>query len=332
MPTRVYFATNRNPITNSDGVITGFGPDPSHGFSGDLRFGQVMVENGKIVEMQVLPDAPNDGSAALFKELQNKMRDQGRDTLIGIHGYATSWEQAVLGMAKTKEAFGEAKLNVLSFSWPSDGKNVPPQAYADDRHDAKTSGEAMKRGLLKACEFLSDGAQCGQRIHLGMHSMGNYVGRWTLLALCDYFKGATLPQIFENIFSWAADEDADALEPDKPEVDGPKWSRFPELTKHFHIYFNNHDHALNFSDLTKNNPARMGSDGPAKPGNLHSKVTLVDVSRCENWIQAATQLGHGYYDEHPKVIADILQVLKGIAPDKIEGREYIPAKNRYAIK
>jgi esterase/lipase superfamily enzyme len=331
MPTRVYFGTNREPIRNAAGEIVGFGPDPAHGFSGDLRFGQAMVENGKVVQIQVLPDTPGDGSASLFRELQNKMRDQGRDTMIIIHGYATSWEQAIVGAAHTKETFKEANLNVFSFSWPSDGKNVPPQAYANDRHDAEQAGEAFKRGFLKACEFLSDGEQCGQRIHLGLHSMGNYVGRWTLLALCNWFKGAALPQIFENIFSWAADEDADALEPDQPERDGPKWTRMPELTKHLHIYFNNHDHALNFSDATKNNPARLGSDGPAKPGSIHSKVTLVDVTRCENWVKAISTLGHGYYDEHPKVIADILQVLKGVPPDKVEGREYIPAKNRYVI-
>ena len=39
----------------------------------------------------------------------------------------------------------------------------------------------------------------------------------------------------------------------------------PEMTGQLVIYINGHDRALAFSDITKNNPDRMGSSGPAKP-------------------------------------------------------------------
>ncbi len=318
----VYFATNRDPLGDPANP-SGFGKNPSTVGSDDLRFGEAFVEDGKIVEMNVLPDGAGED---LFGTIKQKMAREGRSTLVLIHGYATSFEQAVVGAAKTKEAYGPANLNVFMFSWPSDGQNFPPQAYSNDRRDAVTSGDAFSRGLLKLIDFLSDGPACGQKVHLLCHSMGNYVMRNALQHMIEQTKGQ-LPRVFENIFSMAADEDSDALD----SVEKDKWERLPEITKHLHIYFNNHDHALNISTKTKNNPDRMGSDGPAKPLDLHSKVTLVDVSRLEGMIEAVSTIGHGYYDEKPEVIADVLQVLAGVEPDKIKGRIFIPAKNRYAI-
>ncbi len=331
MATRIYFATNRNEVLQ-DGKIIDFGSNFSSNGLSNLRFGQAMVDlsTNQITDLQVAPDSPEEGSGTIYSEIKTKMAEQGRSTLIIIHGYATSFKQALLGAAKTKVAYGAANLNIVMFSWPSDGKNYPPQAYADDRHDAMASGLAFARGMMKLIDFLSTGPACGQKVHLLCHSMGNYVLRNALQALITHPEGwaaaGQLPRVFENIFSMAADEDSDAL--DKPE----KWDRLPELTRHLHIYFNNNDHALNLSDLTKGNPDRMGSDGPAHPSGIHSKVTLVDVSRTEDFLKAVTTVGHGYYDEEPKVISDVLQVLSGIEPDRVSGRKFLPAKNRYVIE
>lgn len=329
MTTTIYFATNRNPIVKDD-LIVDFGKNFSPEGLSDLRFGKADVDlDAKTFTMEVVPNKPSEGSQAVYTAVKQKMMDQSRSTLIIIHGYATSFAQAIVGAAKTKKAYETQNLNVFMFSWPSDGKNVPPQAYADDRHDASASGLAFARGLMKLVEFLSAGKPCGQQVHLLAHSMGNYVLRNALQALINHPEGyaasGQLPRIFENIFSMAADEDNDALE--KPE----KWERLPEITRHLNIYFNNHDRALNISDLTKGNPDRMGSDGPAHPGDLPSKVTLIDVSRTQNFFQTATSVGHGYYDEQPKVVSDVLQVIAGLQPDQIAGRSFVSAKNRYVI-
>jgi len=322
MATTIYFATNRNPIER-DGSVVDFGKNLSPEGSDDLRFGLAMVEDGKIVDLKVAPNKPEEGSGAVYNEVKKKMAEQGRSTMIIIHGYATSFVQAVIGAAKTKAAFKDANLNVFVFTWPSDGQNFPPTAYSNDRRDAVTSGPAFARGIMKLIEFLSVGEACGQKVHLLCHSMGNYVLRNALQAMIDTWTGTQLPKIFENIFSFAADEDADALEDDK------KLKRLPELTRHLHIYFNNHDHALNVSNRTKGNPDRLGSDGPAHPLDVHSKVTLVDVSRTDRFLLDA--VGHGYYDTQEKVVNDVLSVLAGKEPDQIPGRLYVPAKNRYCV-
>jgi esterase/lipase superfamily enzyme len=321
-PIRVYFATNRNVVGPED-APTGFGPNFSPKGLQDLRFGQAMVQDGKIVELTCLPDTPNDGSAALFTEVKTKMSQQGRDTLIMVHGYNTTFEAAIVGAAKTKVAYKDANLNVFMFSWPSDGKYGPlvPQEYKDDRHDAMASGAAFCRGMLKLGAFLKEGAPCGQKVYLLTHSMGNYVLRNALQALIAQSTGPRLPRAFDAIFSMAADEDNDAL--DKPE----KWERLPELTSQLLIYCNKRDKALLGSEDTKGNPDRMGNHGPAKPGNLPAKVTVIDVTK----VNPLLGLGHSYYDEVPEVIADVLQVMAGLQGENVKGRNWVPAEHKYCI-
>ncbi len=312
----IYFATNRN----QEGE--GFGKNFSPNGLADLRFGVADVEGGKILSIQVAPDKPSEGSTAVYEAVKRKMAEEKRDTMIMIHGYATSFEQAILGAAKTKAAYGPANLNVFMFSWPSDGRNAPHD-YGNDRHDAQASGLAFARGIMKLVEFLRSGPACGRRIHLLAHSMGNYVLRHTLQELIKMNPAGRLPRVFDNVFSMAADEDADALE------HADKWARLPELTQALHIYFSRHDRALQGSDATKGNPDRMGNDGPARPLDIHSKVTLIDVSKTDRFLLDV--VGHGYYDEKQAVIDDVLATLAGLEPDQIPGRRYVQAKNRYVI-
>ena len=321
-PVRVYFATNRNP-EGPDEKPTGFGPNFSPSGLQDLRFGQALVQDGKIISMDCLPDEPNAGSDSMFAEIKAKMAQDGRDTLIMIHGYDTTFEKAVIGAAKTKMAYADAKLNVVLFSWPSDGKFGPlrPQEYFDDRHDAQASGQAFCRGMMKLQNFLRQGAPCGQKIYLLTHSMGNFVLRHTLQALIVQAQTQRLPRAFDAIFSMAADEDNNAL--DCPE----KWQRLPELTAQLLIYCNKHDKALMGSEDTKGNPDRMGNHGPAQPGNLPAKVTVVDVTK----LNGILSVGHGYYDEIPQVIHDVLQVMQGLQGEDVKGRNWIPAEHKYCI-
>ena len=319
MGVRVYFATNRNPVGPAE-APTGFGPNFSPAGLQDLRFGQAMVDDGKISSLTCLPDG---ASADLFTEIKAKMAEQGRDTIIIIHGYNTTFEAAVLGAAKTKLAYKDANLNVVLFSWPSDGKYGPlrPQEYFDDRHDAQASGQAFCRGMMKLGTFLRQGAPCGQRIYLLAHSMGNYVLRNTLQALIAQSPGPRLPRAFDVVFSMAADEDNDAL--DHPD----KWARLPEITGQLLIYCNERDKALMGSETTKGNPDRMGNHGPARPGDLPAKVTVVDVTKLEGIFD----VGHGYYDEAHPVINDVLQVMSGLQGEEVAGRNWIPAKHKYCI-
>ena len=318
----VYFATNRNPVMQ-DGAIVDFGPNFSEAGLHDLRFGVAEVVDGKMVSLSVAPeDTESPASIEVFARIKEKMATQGRDTLVNIHGYATPFRGAVEGLWRTKEAYKDANLNVVLFSWPSDGAHAPHD-YGNDRHDAEASGLAFARGLLKLADFLKDGEACGRRIHLLAHSMGNFVLRHALQQLIAQAQGNRLPLMFANLFSMAADEDADALDC------MAKWARLPELAKAVHVYMNVHDLALQGSNLTKGNPDRLGNTGPAYPMNLPAKVTVVDVSRVDNLFNDL--VGHGYYDQVPQVIADVLQVLQGKEPEEVQGRFYVPAKNRYRL-
>ncbi len=324
MQTRVYFATNRDPKPPT-GKPEGFGHNFSSNGLQDLRFGQAMVEDGKIVSLECLPDTPNDGSKAMMLEIKNKMREQGRDTMILIHGYNTTFEQAIVGAAKTKNAFSTAEraLNVVMFSWPSDGKWGPlnPGEYANDRHDAAASGAAFARGILKLWAFLSEGAPCGQKTFLLAHSMGNYVLSNTLAAIAVQSPTGKIPRLFDVIISAAADEDYDAFD----RLD--KWAKLPEMGKQVVVYVNENDRALLGSDFTKGNPDRMGSAGPATPMNLLAKVTIVDVHKLDK----IGDIGHGYFDTWPEVINDIKQVLEGKSGEDVQGRNWVPARMRYFI-
>lgn len=318
----IYFATNRNPIFEN-GEIVDFGPDFGEGRGQQLRFGVAEVEDGKLVSLTVLPDSPAEGSAEAFGRIKTKMKAQGRDTLIVLHGYATGFREAILGAWKTKQAFSDRNLNVLLYTWPSDGKNTP-QAYGDDRNDAAASGIGFARGLWKAIDFLrEDGTDCGQRIHLLAHSMGNYVLRHALQAALKLAPRGHLPTLLDNVFLMHADEDADAFEHDH------KLKRLNELTRAVHVYVSRHDRALLGGALTKTKTARLGQAGPSKPFDLPAGVTVVDMSRLDRFV--TDFIGHSLYDERPQAIRDVLQVLGGLEPHEVQGRAWDPGTHRYII-
>jgi len=322
MGTRIFFGTNRDPQPPT-GDPEGFGHNFSQNGLQDLRFGQAYVEDGKITDLKCLPNSPGDGSEAMLGQVRDKMRGEGRDTLVMIHGYNTTFEQAIVGAAKAKEAYKSANLNVVMFTWPSDGKWGPlnPGEYANDRHDAAASGAAFARGLLKLASFLHKGAPCGQKTFLLAHSMGNFVLSNTLKEIATQAHIGYIPRLFDVIISMAADEDYDAFEKED------KWAYLPELGGQVVVYINRHDKALLGSDATKGNPDRMGNVGPKSPMNLPAKVSIIDVSKLDS----IGDLGHGYYDSWPLVVSDVLQVFAGKEQEDIDGRNWVPARNRYYI-
>lgn len=319
---RIFFGTNRDPVLDGAGNVVNFGKNFSAQGLNDLRFGVCEVQDWKMVSVSCFPeDAAAPGSQAVFSHVKDLMK-AGTDTLVMIHGYATTFQQAIEGAAKTLEAYKAANLNIILFSWPSDGAHAPKD-YGNDRLDAHASGPAFARGLLKLVEFLGQGDPCGRKIHLLAHSMGNYVLRNALQELQGQMSGSRMPCVFENIFSMAADEDSDALDSEE------KWKHLPDLCRSLNIYINKYDKALLGSNLTKGNPERMGNFGPDKPMDLPAKVTVIDVSADMGLTDV---VGHGYYDEHPRVIDDVLMVLAGTAPSKVTGRTWVPSAMRFTIQ
>jgi esterase/lipase superfamily enzyme len=256
------------------------------------------------------------GSQALFADLKTHM-DGGADVLIFIHGFNVAWNEAVgsaLALQSMLNQQGDQPVVVVLFSWPSDGKALPFTSYRSDRTDAKASGYAVGRALLKFRDFL-DGLRtqvatgaaqpCNQDVHLLCHSMGNYVLQNALQRVAEFCPG-TLPRMLTHVFQCAADVDDDALEPAEP------LGRLDELSTWIHVYTNREDNALRISDFTKGNPDRLGSAGPAHPQLVHTKVLQIDCTPIVGGF-----IEHSYY-LCGKVNRDIAQTIAGMARDALK--------------
>ena len=289
---KVYFGTNRKP--NRKKAPDDFGQGFSDDGLANLRFGMAEVTGDGLDNYDFLlaperlrKDAARKikggkgsvlGSKNVFERVRQKMVDHARDTVVFIHGYNVSFKEALTSAATLKRNFSTARggpgVNVVLFSWPSDGSMMPYIAYANDRQDAAASGPAFARGLLKLTDFLRGATAeeaCDQRIHLVAHSMGNYVLRHTVQEIKAHSSGRPV-RIFDQVFLMAADEDDDAFEHDH------KLKPLPRLAKRVNVYFNNKDRGMAVSDKTKGNPDRLGDDGPRVPRGIPGKVTLVDCT------------------------------------------------------
>jgi esterase/lipase superfamily enzyme len=253
------------------------------------------------------------GSQALFADLKAHM-DGGADVLIFIHGFNVAWNEAV-GSALALQAMlnhhGDQPVVVVLFTWPSDGRALPFTSYRSDRTDAKASGYAVGRALLKFRDFLAGlrtgvskgtAVACGQEVHLLCHSMGNYVLQNALERLADFCPG-TLPRMVAQVFLCAADVDDDVLEPDQP------LGRLDEIAQAIHVYTNREDNALRISDFTKGNPDRLGSAGPARPQQVHTKVQQIDCTPLVSGL-----IGHSYHLAGT-VNRDIAETIAGLAAE-----------------
>jgi esterase/lipase superfamily enzyme len=340
----IFFATNRNPIVQGNKIVDygdRFNPIHPH----ELRFGYVETDNISIEGDEVsLSDMiraklcistyaeriPQNGkpiklgSQALFKDIAVEM-SRKVPTLVFVHGYANSFRDAVTAAIVLQEKLRTdgLQINVILFTWPSDGSNLY-KAYFDDRCDASASGIAFVRGFMKLRDFLQGITKknaCNQPIHLLCHSMGNYVLEKTLREINTNSAGR-FPRIFDEIILAAADVDYDAFEYDY------KFSRLPEIGKRVNVYFNRGDKALIISDWTKSNPDRLGHKGPRKPLDVPSGVVLLD---CTEVVQAGlTGSEHAYFLQD-RVRSDIVAALNGTREDVVTGRKYVTSANTYVL-
>ena len=345
----VYFGTNRNPLPVKDTRDFGYQLNNRGSF---LRFGKAQIsdELDRVEEIAVAPERLRPGrrsqvlgSNTVFAEIRESMR-AGIDTVLFIHGFNYSFHEALIDAALLKRTYetAETPYTFFVFSWPSDGSLMPYIAYANDRADARTSGAALGRGLLKLGEFVrrvsgelgprvrSDLGRdaetarlrkelCTGRLHLMAHSMGAYALRCAVQGMRREI-GDDLPRLFDEILLIAADEDADAFEHDH------KLALLPRLGRRVTVYHNREDIPLAVSDLTKGNPDRLGADGPSRTLNLPAKLTIIDCTPVVTGFQE-----HRYHKHQEIVITDIMAALRGNRPDQIQNRKFIPETNGYKI-
>jgi esterase/lipase superfamily enzyme len=330
---RVYFATNRNQQPENKKLV--FGPRFNPDGVAALRFGHVDFPDGAETlqsgSVFVYPDIKGEtdvtktGGGAFLDDLRKAMVGGGCDTLVFVHGFNVSFNGALEAGARLardvriRAAATDAgrPVNVVVFSWPSDGEAVPLMSYYSDREDARASGPALARAFLKLREFLLKMRvedRCERSIHLLAHSMGAYVLRQGLQALIAK-EPDSLTRAFDQILLAAPDEDDDTFERDD------KLRPLPRLGRQVTVYFNPADRALTISDKTKANPDRLGSDGPRMVDLLPKKVVLVDCRNVARHADPTVQ--HSYFVRSRAMAFDIGAVLSGLDAEAIANRDYI---------
>jgi len=339
---RIYFATNRNYLPDNQVAVFGgqFNPD---GIAA-LRFGWAdfdPTQKSPLQTVHVYPDPKPEpagaaasaasktktGSTAFLDDLRVAMRN-GTDTLIFIHGFNVSFTDALKagGALASQITINDKPINVVVFSWPSDGKAIPYMSYYSDREDARTCGAALARTYLKLYDFmlgLDEEEYCNRSLHLLAHSMGNYVLRNGLQAL--RAKDPTkVVRLFQEIVLAAPDEDDDAFDTDE------KLRPLPGLGRRVTVYYNQNDRALLISDKTKGNPDRLGSDGPRMLDLLPKKVFVVDCSRVAK--EGDPMIQHSYFINCEPVTTDLKATLGGALPEMFTWRDEIRAERAYRIR
>jgi esterase/lipase superfamily enzyme len=252
------------------------------------------------------------GSTKTFEHIKEKMMT-AMDVVIFIHGFNVDWDEAVgsaasLQLMLNRNNDGKKDVMVVLFSWPSDGSMFPYRAYLSDRHEARDSGLAIGRALLKLKDYLvslrnEKAVLCNQDIHLLCHSMGNYALQSALKTLVYESNKGRLPRLFEHIFMCSADVDNDVFEK------GGAMERLEETCAQISIYFNKGDAAMYISDYTKANPDRLGHIGVSNPYAINKKISQI---RCSPIIHGTVE--HSYY-LWASVNEDIRQTIDGIAPN-----------------
>jgi len=332
---RVYFVTNRN---YQPGQAQAFGKTFNPDGVGALRFGHADFDGApgdpQLGQLFVYPDVKGEtditltGGGQFMEDLRQAMTTGARsDTLVFIHGFNVDFNGALQAGALLAEevSVGGRTINVVVFSWPSDGEAVPWLSYYSDRSDAAASAPALARAYLKLKAYLLSlppEAYCLQCVHLMAHSMGAFVLRNGLQELLTKYP-QDVARAFDQILLAAPDEDDDAFE----RTD--KLAQLPKLGRQVTVYFNPNDKALLISDTTKANPDRLGSDGPRLVDLIPKKVVLVD---CRNVAgDANPTIEHSYYVRSQAMSDDISAVLGDEAPDKIDNREYVDRLRAYRI-
>ncbi len=356
---RIYFATNRTVLGESPAEFgTGYNEErpflyrvgrvgvTHHPGRHPWRDGDATYSCG---QAELYPETPAGeaqaeipGSTAMFDEMRATMRDDPRDALVFLHGFANSFESAMCRAAELRDAYlapmtdpesgalaarGREPL-AFAFAWPSDAKLFLDDdlgwAYSSDRRDARNSGQAMGRAAMRLFDYLSSLAReerCLQRVHLVAHSMGNWALRHALQELLDILRedGRPLRRVFETVFLMASDIEDDALEKDG-------WlAPLFDIAQRVAVYHAGNDRALSLSDAKPNQGDRLGHRGPRRISALPDRVEAIDCAEV-SWTPADGLQRHQYYRLAPEVLRDVRAVLAGKTAAEMSWRR--PAGDR----
>jgi esterase/lipase superfamily enzyme len=259
------------------------------------------------------------GSERFFKEIYAALKygKPHNELLFFVHGFNVGVED----LRKAIEALHDKYVldpncpieTIVAFSWPArkglfGGMPVPYDQYWDDAEDAKTSGRVLARFQEKLIVFFkqffhseNSADQCGQKLHLLVHSMGNHV----LNAMVTEWQNndRRLPNLFTNILLVAADVDYDFFEHGKP------FANLIDFGNNIHIFFHEWDKPLATSKWTKNGLRnRLGQVGRRENNPRQPNIHEIDVTedRDDNGVSLGEQFtNHGYFITSSEAIKKI---------------------------
>jgi len=337
MATRVYFATNRNPIISD--VPNNFGTDFSS--DGTLQFGRAILQSVKdeseLGNSNLAIDslAKGDFSDALKTEIV----EQGADhLLITVHGFDYRFREAVMRAGFLADWYGRGKpklaSTVIAFSWPSLG-SLTVDAYRTDYRNAAASSGAFRRFLLALLPLIKRyrGKSPKRRVSVMAHSMGNHFLHAGLLASIGTAPGQLALGDFAGLIDRslliASDEDADVLST------GGGLGSLLDISRHVALYYNRQDLPLTTISRVVHGTGRLGVDGPHDKSSFSGRnISFVNCSAANPELPNRARLDpqwHQYYRLVPEVRDDLCAVMAGKDAAGLPNRTFRKAQNYYRL-
>ncbi|MCA0920261.1 alpha/beta hydrolase [Pseudooceanicola nanhaiensis] len=182
----------------------------------------------------------------------------GRELVIFVHGYNTSFADGVFRMAQVQRDFGLEAVSV-AFSWPTAARTL---GYSHDRESMLYSRDSLERLIRDA------GASGADTVLLVGHSMGAMLIMETLRQMAIAEPG--LPaRLVDGVVLMAPDIDVDVFNDQARRID--------PLPQPFYIFTSARDSALRVSGQINVESTRLGMlEDPARVAD--QPVTLVDVT------------------------------------------------------
>ena len=295
----IYYATDREPTGDSNPYLFYSGERSTKG----LRFGKCLVTIPKIHQLGeierpswwslefsedpeehiILKEIEPMGENDFFSELNLKARlADKQEALVFIHGYNTSFDEAVLRAAQVAYDVSFKGIPIL-YSWPSQGSLL---GYWAD-------GENNVWSVPHLEHFLEELAQqnCWDKIHIIAHSMGNRTLTKSLIALAKKDPGKRL---FGQVILAAPDVNAKEFVQEIAPV-------ILKTANNVTLYASSKDKALVASQQFNKVP-RAGEGG--KNLIVVETVETVDASSIDTDF-----LGHNYFANTWLLINDLYKVL-----------------------
>ena len=304
---KVHFGTNRK--VDEQAAQRQAPPFFSSEDAGRLSYGtlQVSVDAnhpvGDIKHSVHLREMPElESEQEFIRQLRDDLAKQsGRNLLVFIHGYNVSFEKAAKRSAQLKydlQFNGETAF----FSWPSQGSLL---GYWSDETAIRNAEPFLEKYLILLARESK-----ARNIYIIAHSMGNRAFGNVFPKVHQALKG---DQCIREIMLAAPDIDAEVFRKDiAPRLQYPHCGTT--------VYSSSRDKALWGSWLVHGFSHRAGQKVLGLPGVESVDASSVDTNKLG--------LGHSYYGEQARLLADLRGLISGRRPpQRVETLEALHVEN-----